>query len=92
MSVSEARAALQELLSRVDAGEEVTLTRHGRAVAVVVRPDALRSRRADRAFADAGRVHELMSAARTRARPEAGLDAAWAEELVAEIRAGREAR
>src|ERR1700744_3692540 len=41
MTVSEARAALPEVLNRVEAGEEVTITRHGRAVAVIVRPDVL---------------------------------------------------
>jgi len=46
MTASEAGAALPELLSRVEDGEEVTITRHGRPVAVLVRPDALRSRRA----------------------------------------------
>jgi antitoxin (DNA-binding transcriptional repressor) of toxin-antitoxin stability system len=51
MTVSEARAALPELLDRVLAGEEVTITRHGRPVAVVVRPDSLRVRRADRGAA-----------------------------------------
>jgi len=47
ISASEARAALPEILDRVLAGEEVTITRHGQAVAVVVRPDALSARRAD---------------------------------------------
>src|SRR4051794_15680318 len=46
ITVSKARAALPQILERVLAGEEVTITRHGRAVAVVVRPDALRARRA----------------------------------------------
>jgi prevent-host-death family protein len=40
MTVSEARAALPRLLTRVDAGEEITITRRGKPVAVVVRPDA----------------------------------------------------
>ena len=39
MTISEARAALPEVLNRVAEGEEVTITRHGRPVAVVVRPD-----------------------------------------------------
>ena len=41
MSASRARAALPEILDRVSAGEEVTITRHGRAIAVVVSPQAL---------------------------------------------------
>lgn len=39
MTVSEARAALPEVLNRVESGEEVTITRHGRPVAVVIRCD-----------------------------------------------------
>lgn len=46
MTVSEARAALAGVLNRVLDGEEVTITRHGTPVAVVVRPDSLRVRRA----------------------------------------------
>lgn len=93
MTISEARAVLPELLTRVDSGEEVTITRHGRPVAVLVRPDSLRSRRASRAVADAERVHRLLSAARSAELPAGGgLDALWAEELIREIRAGRDAR
>ena len=39
MTISEARAALPEVLNRVAEGEEVTITRHGRPIAVVIRPD-----------------------------------------------------
>ena len=46
MSSSEARAGLPEILDRVSEGEEITITRHGKAVAVVVRPETLRIRRA----------------------------------------------
>ncbi|MGH9223290.1 MAG: type II toxin-antitoxin system Phd/YefM family antitoxin [Acidimicrobiales bacterium] len=35
MTVSEARAALPEVLDRVGGGEEVIITRHGRPAAVV---------------------------------------------------------
>jgi antitoxin (DNA-binding transcriptional repressor) of toxin-antitoxin stability system len=93
MNVSEARAALPELLSRVEGGEEVTITRHGRAVAVLVRPDALRVRRARAALDAAEAIHQLLAAAATGSPPEgAGLTEARAEELIAEIRAGRDAR
>lgn len=47
MTLSEARAALPQLLDRVGAGEEVTITRHRKPAAVLVRPDTLRARRAD---------------------------------------------
>ena len=66
MTASEARAALPAILDRVLAGEEVTITRHGQAVAVVVRPDAMRVRRADQALADADRIRDLLASARTR--------------------------
>jgi prevent-host-death family protein len=93
MTVSEARAALPELLSRVEEDEEVPITRHGRPVAVLVRPDALRSRRASAALDDAQRIHELLTEAAAAPLPEdAGLTAQRAEELIGEIRAGRDAR
>lgn len=41
MTVSEARAALPEVLTRVALGEEITITRYGSPVAVVVRPDII---------------------------------------------------
>ena len=93
MTVSEARATLPELLSRVEGGEEITITRHGRTVAVLVRPDVLRSRRADVALEDAGRIHELLTQAAAEPLPEdSGLTPQRAEELIAAIRAERDAR
>jgi antitoxin (DNA-binding transcriptional repressor) of toxin-antitoxin stability system len=93
MTVSEARAALPEVLDRVAGGEEVIITRHGRPVAVVVRPDVLWSRRARGSFDKAERIHELLTEAAAAPLPEnRGLTAERAEELVSEIRAGRDAR
>jgi len=93
INAAEARAALPRLLDLVEAGEEVTITRHGRAVAVLVRPDALRARRADQALEVASQVRERVAAARGRALSSAGgISAARAEELIAEVRAGREGR
>ena len=93
MSVSEARAALPEVLDRVAAGEEITVTRHGRAVAVVVRPDALRVRRAERALTESERLRTLLDRARAESpAPSAGLSAERAEELVTEVHAGRSGR
>jgi antitoxin (DNA-binding transcriptional repressor) of toxin-antitoxin stability system len=82
MSVSEARATLAELLMRVEAGEEVTITWHGRAAAVLIRPDALPSRR----------VHQPPAAAKSERPAGTGLTEARAEELIAAIRAGRNTR
>jgi prevent-host-death family protein len=91
MSASEARAALPELLTRVEEGEEVTITRHGRPVAILVRPDTLRSRRAEAAFDDARRVQDLLAEAAAAPLPQdGGLTEDRAEELIAEIRAGRD--
>ena len=93
MSVSEARAALPQLLESVTDGEEVTITRHGKAVAVVVRPDTLRVRRADAALSKAGEVHDLVENSRKkRLSARSSLTEAQAEELIANVRAGRSRR
>jgi len=93
MSASEARAALPELLNRVEDGEEITITRHGRPVAVLIRPDALRVRHADVVLDEAARIHNLLAEAAATPLPEgSGLTEQRAEELIAEIRAGRDAR
>lgn len=90
MTVSEARAALPQILESVAGGEEVTITRHGKAVAVVVRPDALRVRRADAALEAAARLRELLQTGKkTRLESPPALSEARAEELVAGVRAGR---
>lgn len=93
MTVSEARAALHELLERVQVGEEVTITRHGQPVAVVVRPDLLRIRRTAGALASVTQVSDLLSAGRrTPLRSGPGLSAERAEELVAAVRDARARR
>lgn len=90
LNVTEARATLPELLDRVEAGEEITITRHGRAVAVLLRPDALRHRRAEAAINRAREIGALLDAARARPLPPPTLSAEQAEELVEHIRAGRD--
>ena len=92
MSASEARATLPQLLDRVAAGDEVTITRHGHPVAVLVRPDALRARRAGAAMEGAAIVRDALAAGRTAQLPAGagGISAARAEELIANVRAGRE--
>jgi antitoxin (DNA-binding transcriptional repressor) of toxin-antitoxin stability system len=93
MTVSEARAALPEVLNRVEEGEEVTITRHGRAVAVIVRPDVIWSRsRAGDVLAEAERLERMVQAAGARELSAGGLTEEYAEELIAAIRAGRDAR
>lgn len=93
MSVSQARAALPKILDRVLAGEEVTITRHGQAVAVVVRPDSVRARRADRALGDAERVRDLIDRGRQARLADApAISDERADVLVAEVAATRSAR
>ena len=70
--------------------EEVTITRHGVPVGVVVRPDTLRAPRGNEAPAADQRVRDLL--ARGRATPlesQAGLTEARGNELVDEVRAAR---
>ena len=92
LTMSEARASLSEVLDRVEAGEDVTITRHGRPVALVVRPDRVRNPRAAAAFAEADRVRVWLEQGRnTPLASEGGLTAGYAEELIASIRADRDA-
>jgi prevent-host-death family protein len=93
VTISEARASLPAIVERVLAGEEITLTRHGRAVAVVVRPDTLRARRAERALAAAASVHVALE--RGRSSPlsvEPRLTEARAKAIAADMRASRARR
>jgi antitoxin (DNA-binding transcriptional repressor) of toxin-antitoxin stability system len=92
LTISQARASLPELVTRVQAGEEVIITRHGRAVAVLVRPDVLRSR-AEVIIEQSERLHQVLADAATRELSDArGIPADRAEELIAAIRAGRDRR
>jgi prevent-host-death family protein len=93
VTVSEARGVLPEILDRVQSGEEITLTRHGRAVAVIVRPDTLRSRRADAIATVAANVRDLVAQGRKSAlADQRSLSEERAEQLIAEVRAARSRR
>jgi prevent-host-death family protein len=93
MTASQARAALPDILDRVERGEEVTITRHGEPVAVVLRHDAVRTRRADQALADAERLRSMLERARSTSLSDAApIAAARADELVAAIADARAAR
>jgi antitoxin (DNA-binding transcriptional repressor) of toxin-antitoxin stability system len=93
LSISEARAVLPRIIERVQAGDEVTITRHGEAVAVIVRPDTLRTRRVGDLQRDMDRIREtLATGRRTPLAPRGTLSEQRAEELVAEVRAGRSSR
>jgi prevent-host-death family protein len=93
MSVSEARAVLPRIIERVQAGEEVTLTRHGEAVAVIVRPDTLRARRLGDLQRDVDRVRNaLVAGRRTPLAARGTLTAEQADELLAYVRDSRSHR
>jgi antitoxin (DNA-binding transcriptional repressor) of toxin-antitoxin stability system len=66
MTISEARAALPAVLTRVAQGEEITITRHGSPVAVVVRPDVVWSQPGTEGAVDETEV--LVRILRERAR------------------------
>ena len=93
MTVSEARAALPQILERVGRGDEVTLTRHGIPVAVIVRPDRLKTRRARKALVVASEVHTVLEHGRKTELAETGtISEARAEELIGDVRESRDSR
>ena len=89
-SVTDARANLPEILDRVEAGDEVTLTRHGRPVAVIVRPSALRTRRAAQALVDSEQLSQSLTNLKGQPRQKSTLSNERAEELAAAVRADRD--
>ncbi|MFT4259897.1 type II toxin-antitoxin system Phd/YefM family antitoxin [Microbacterium sp.] len=91
ISASIARQTLPAQLDRVEAGEEVAISRHGRVVAVLISPDRLRSRRAEQSWRDADALHARLLAA--RADPlTATIDSARADALIQEIQDSRPRR
>lgn len=80
VSVYEAKANLSRLLKDVEAGREVTITRHGRPVARLVPVD-------DRQTREARAIAAVEAARDLRARIE---DPPTADEIVSWIREGRE--
>lgn len=91
LTVTEARAILPEVLDRVERGEEITITRHGRPAAVLLRPDLVRTRRAERTIEQARSVAAMLGASRDRPLPDPTLDPQRAQEWVDAVRADRDA-
>ena len=90
MKISEARAGLARLVDRVMAGEEITLTRRGEAVAVLVSPAALRIRRIGKAAATVAAILEALQRGKTaRLDDHPGIDEERAEALAAHVRESR---
>jgi prevent-host-death family protein len=90
LTVSEARARLPELLDRVAEGEEITITRHGRAVAVVVQPDSLRFRRAEATIRRSREIGQLLAMSRDQPLAPAEVSQQRADELVRALRDARD--
>lgn len=92
ITASTARQTLPAQLDRVEAGEEVEITRHGRVVAVLVNPQSLAARRAAGAWNDAAHVGELLREAREQPLHAAAMTQERADALVESVRASRRAR
>lgn len=90
--MSDARQTLPAQLDSVEAGEEVSITRHGRVVAVLVHPDTLAARRAPQAWSLADSVADRIEEARRQPLERAAIDADRADELVRSVRRGRAER
>jgi len=85
MSMSEVRAELPRVLDRVEAGEDIVVTRHGKPVAVVVRLDRVRARAAESAYAVADDLDVRIEQARRAPLPAPSLSNATARDLVADV-------
>ncbi|MFT4219114.1 MAG: type II toxin-antitoxin system prevent-host-death family antitoxin [Microbacterium sp.] len=92
ISASVARQTLPAQLDRVEAGEEVAITRHGRVVAVLVAPEVLRNRRASDAWSRADQMGALLTRAREAPLAEPALTAARADALAESVGADRSDR
>ncbi|MFT4166091.1 MAG: type II toxin-antitoxin system prevent-host-death family antitoxin [Microlunatus sp.] len=92
ISASVARQTLPAQLDRVESGEEIEITRHGKVVAVLVSPHLLKARRSTEAWEQAGRIDVLLERARKEPLRPPQLTAERAEELVELIRADRSGR
>ena len=90
MSMSEARAQLAALLDRVEAGEEITITRHGRAVARLAPPHESRTARVDHLFSAADAIAVELDASRHAPLPDPTGEAD-ADALVRAMRKDRDA-
>ena len=92
INVSDARASLPELLDRVGDGEEITITRHGKPVAVLVRPDQLPPRRGESVIEAAERLGQMLDEARSRPLPAVDIPDERLEELIRYVRESRDSR
>lgn len=91
VNISAARACLPALVDRLGRGEEITITRYGEPVASLVRPEAVHAR----PVIDANSLATTLGARLDQARmqPPRRIESreGWADELVAQVRADRDA-
>lgn len=92
ISASAARQNFPAQLDRVEAGEEVAITRHGRVVAVLVSPETLKHRRASKIFEYADEVGRRLEEARRKPLQRAEISSERATEFIESVREGRESR
>jgi prevent-host-death family protein len=93
ISVSEARAHLPDLLTQVSGEQEITITRHGLAVAVLIAPEPLRRRKNLQLVREAAALRDLVDAARSALiSPVEAMTPQRAEELIEDLRRGRDGR
>lgn len=93
LNIGDVQADLPTLIDRVMDGDEITITRHGRPVAVLVRADALRPRRATPSIERAEQLRGVLERGRvTELSDRGGIDSHRGDELVADLRRGRSRR
>jgi prevent-host-death family protein len=92
IAVTEARATLPDLLDQVLDGNEVTITRHGQPVAVLVSPAKWRARRSGPIFEAARKLREELDEARANPvqKIEPTMSHEMAEAILKDIRDGRD--
>ncbi len=91
--VTQARAELPRILEMIEDGDEVTLTRHGRPVAVIVRPDTLRTRRTADTDAVIDKLSDMLNTdSRQPLHGSAMLSPKDGEQLLQEVASSRSGR
>ena len=90
LSLTDARARLPELLDRVEAGETIHVTRHGKRVAVLVGDDVWRKTRRHEVLVQADELRKRFEAAKGQPFEPAPPGHWDVEAHIAEIRAGRD--
>lgn len=91
ISVSEARRTLPHQLDLVQRGEEIEISRYGQVVAVLVPPKPRRNAAAEAAIERSKDIGRRLAEARQRPLRPGTISIERAEEMIAAIRADRDA-